>query len=101
MADGSNYLENSHIEEEITIEKPNILSEELIRCLIGIYIKINHNLLGSKGSAMVPKHYFSCSMNPKDYISIISFSRTVPTFRFDDDTVNIAPYGTLIGLTTI
>lgn len=91
----SRYLENSHFEEEFSIEKPNMLSEELIKCLIGIYIKLNQDSLGSEGSAMIPKHSLSC-MNSKGF-SKISFNCIVPTFPFDDDTLYLQPYGTLIG----
>ncbi|KAK1366110.1 hypothetical protein POM88_041671 [Heracleum sosnowskyi] len=55
ITESSRYPENSHLEEEFSNEKPNVLSEELIKCLIGIYIKLNQDLLGSEGSAMIPK----------------------------------------------
>ncbi|XP_074349838.1 uncharacterized protein LOC141689448 isoform X3 [Apium graveolens] len=44
ISESSRYLENSHFEEEFSNEKPNMLSEELIKCLIGIYIKLNQDL---------------------------------------------------------
>ncbi|KAL8093449.1 uncharacterized protein LOC141689448 isoform X1 [Apium graveolens] len=94
ISESSRYLENSHFEEEFSNEKPNMLSEELIKCLIGIYIKLNQDL-GSEGSAMIPKHSLSC-MNSKGF-SKISFNCIVPTFPFDDDTLYLQPYGTLIG----
>ncbi|KAK1372923.1 hypothetical protein POM88_029116 [Heracleum sosnowskyi] len=55
ITESSRYPENSHLEEEFSNEKPNVLSEELIKCLIGIYIKLNQDFLGSEGSAIIPK----------------------------------------------
>ncbi|WOG93932.1 hypothetical protein DCAR_0313220 [Daucus carota subsp. sativus] len=95
ITESSRSLENSLLEEEISSEKPNVLSEELIKCLIGIYIKLNQDTLGSGGSSMIPKHSLSC-MNSKGF-SKISFNCIVPTFPFDDDTLYLQPYGTLIG----
>ncbi|XP_063945482.1 uncharacterized protein LOC108213524 isoform X3 [Daucus carota subsp. sativus] len=46
ITESSRSLENSLLEEEISSEKPNVLSEELIKCLIGIYIKLNQDTLG-------------------------------------------------------
>ncbi|KAL6980543.1 hypothetical protein U1Q18_022186 [Sarracenia purpurea var. burkii] len=83
----------SHFNIQIGIEKPNELSEELIKCLIGIFLKLNQASLGRKGSSIVPKHPLSC-MNSKDFISKTTFNCKAPEFSFDK-TSNIDPYGML------
>ena len=77
---------------EIIVESPNKLSEELIQCLIGIYLKLNRVLLDSKGSAFAPKHTPSC-MNSKGFMSKTSFNSKAPTFSFDDNISSLDPYG--------
>ncbi|XAR72009.1 hypothetical protein NMG60_11018497 [Bertholletia excelsa] len=72
---------------------PNELSEDLMKCLIGIFLQLNQASLGSKGSAIVPKHPLSC-MNSKGFISKTAFNCKAPIFSLDN-TSNIDPYGIL------
>ncbi|KAM7492031.1 hypothetical protein LguiA_034952 [Lonicera macranthoides] len=89
----------SHVDTEISIEKPNTLSEELIKCLIGIYLKLNQPPMDRIGSSMIPKHTLSC-MNSKGFISKNSFNCicNVPASSRDDTTSNIDPYGILLDI---
>lgn len=91
------YQNPSHVDIEISIEKPNMLSEELIKCLIGIYLKLNQPPMDRNGSSIIPKHTLSC-MNSKGFISKNSFNCicNVPTSSLDDTTSNIDPYGILL-----
>lgn len=75
------------------MENPNELSEELMKCLIGIFFKLNQASPGSKGSAIASRHHISC-INSKGFISRTSFNCKAPEFSFDK-TSNIDPYGIL------
>ncbi|KAF7116014.1 hypothetical protein RHSIM_RhsimUnG0041900 [Rhododendron simsii] len=75
------------------MEKPNELSEELMKCLIGIFFKLNQASPGSKGSAIATRHHISC-INSKGFMSRTSFNCKAPEFSFDK-TSNIDPYGIL------
>ncbi|CDP00103.1 unnamed protein product [Coffea canephora] len=79
------------IEIEIDFEKPNKLSEELIKCMIGIYLEMKQASFEMKGSAIVPKCSLS-SMKPRGLMSKTSFSCTVSPFSWDSDKSNIDPY---------
>ncbi|GFZ14921.1 ternary complex factor MIP1 leucine-zipper protein [Actinidia rufa] len=83
----------SHLDTQIGVEKPNKLSEELMTCLIGIFLKLNQVSLAGKGSAVVPKHSLSC-VNSKGFLSKNTFNCKAPAFSFDN-TSNIDPYGIL------
>lgn len=75
------------------MEKPNELSEELMKCLIGIFFKLNQASPGSKGSTSASRHHISC-INSKGFMSRTSFNCKAPEFSFDK-TSNIDPYGIL------
>ncbi|KAA8534201.1 hypothetical protein F0562_031606 [Nyssa sinensis] len=81
---------HSHLDIDIIIENPNKLSEELIKCLIGIYLKLKVPL-DSKGSAIAPKHALSC-INSKGFISKTSFNCRAPASSFDDNISSLDPY---------
>ncbi|KAL7214864.1 hypothetical protein ACSBR1_027111 [Camellia fascicularis] len=84
---------HNHSDTKIGIEKPNELSEQLIKCLIGIFLKLNQASLGRKGSAIVPKHHPLSCMNSRGFISKTAFNyKALPAFSFDN-TSNIDPYG--------
>ncbi|XP_057476239.1 uncharacterized protein LOC130777976 isoform X2 [Actinidia eriantha] len=83
----------SHLDTQFGVEKPNKLSEELMTCLIGIFLKLNQVSLAGKGSAVVPKHSLSC-VNSKGFLSKNTFNCKAPAFSFDN-TSNIDPYGIL------
>ncbi|XP_052624636.1 uncharacterized protein LOC111905752 isoform X1 [Lactuca sativa] len=82
--------------DDIT-KNPNKLSEDLIKCLIGIFLELNQPLIDSEeGSDIVPKH-ISC-MNSKSFISKTAFNCTCtpPTFFFNNNASNLDPYATLL-----
>ncbi|XP_028081274.1 uncharacterized protein LOC114282729 isoform X8 [Camellia sinensis] len=84
---------HNHLDTKIGIEKPNELSEQLINCLIGIFLKLNQASLGRKGSAIVPKHHPLSCINSRGFISKTTFNyKALPAFSFDN-TSNIDPYG--------
>ncbi|KAB1217867.1 hypothetical protein CJ030_MR3G014723 [Morella rubra] len=85
-----------HVSKESGVEKPNELSEKLIKCLISTFLELNQASLAREGSAMVPKLALSC-MKSKSIMAKTSFncrSRT-PTFLFDESTSILDPYGIL------
>ncbi|KAL3521109.1 hypothetical protein ACH5RR_019258 [Cinchona calisaya] len=77
---------------DIDIEKPNNLSEELIKCLIGILLELKQLSFEMKGSTIVPKCNLS-SMKPRGLMSKTSFSCTASAFSWDSsDKSNLDPY---------
>ncbi|XP_062156414.1 uncharacterized protein LOC133864177 isoform X2 [Alnus glutinosa] len=86
-----------HINKEAAFEKPNELSEKLIKCLIGIFLELNRASLDREGSAVVPKLTLPC-MKSKGFIAKTTFNscRTVPTFLFNDSTSNLDPYNGML-----
>ncbi|KAH7537191.1 hypothetical protein FEM48_Zijuj03G0066000 [Ziziphus jujuba var. spinosa] len=76
-------------DNENGIQRPNELSEELLKCLICIFLELNETtLLDKEGSAGVPKLSLSC-MNSKGFMAKTSLiSCKSPAF-------NIDPYGIL------
>ncbi|XVF75329.1 hypothetical protein PTKIN_Ptkin13bG0179200 [Pterospermum kingtungense] len=82
------------INKEIIYEKPNALSEELVKCLIGIFLELNQASQDREGSAVVPKLSFSCKAS-KGYMAKTSFNFKSPMFPFNQNTSNIDPYGIL------
>lgn len=94
-----NRNQQHHINyKEAALEKPNELSEKLIKCLIVIFLELNRASLDREGiSAIVPKLTLPC-MKSKGFIAKTTFNscRAVPTFQFNDDsTSNLDPYGML------
>ncbi|CAK9147704.1 unnamed protein product [Ilex paraguariensis] len=87
---GRNYSQT----DAAVVEKPNKLSEELIKCLIGIFLQLNQAPLDTKRSAIVPKYPLSCK-NSKGFMSKTSFNCTIPACSFDDSSSNLDPYGIL------
>ncbi|XP_022765159.1 LOW QUALITY PROTEIN: uncharacterized protein LOC111310201 [Durio zibethinus] len=82
------------VSKENIYEKPNALSEELVKCLIGIFLELNQPSQDKEGSAIVPKLSFSC-MASKGYIAKPSFNFKSPLFPLNQNTSNIDPYGIL------
>lgn len=95
------YRSHIQMETDIDIEKPNKLSEELIKCLIDIFIQLIQQPSSSsnekKALPIVPKHRRSSSKT-KGFISKSSFtSCTSPLFSWDENrTSNLDPYGILL-----
>lgn len=83
----------SHVQldTEIDSEKPNKLSEELIKCLIGIFLELKQASFEMKGSAIVPKCNLY-SMKPRGLMSKTSFSCSASAFSWDSDKSNLDPY---------
>ncbi|KVI09830.1 protein of unknown function DUF547 [Cynara cardunculus var. scolymus] len=74
-------------------KSPNKLSEDLIKCLIGIFLELNQPLLdGEDGSDYVPKQ-ISC-MNSKSFKT--TFNCTAPPFFFNNHASNLDPYAILL-----
>ncbi|KAK4835559.1 hypothetical protein QYF36_011348 [Acer negundo] len=72
-----------------THEKPNVLSEELIKCLIGIYLDINEASLEGSSAIVAPKLGLPC-MNTKGFIA------KSPSFVITrNNASNLDPYGIL------
>lgn len=86
-----------HINKEAAFEKPNELSEKLIKCLIGIFLELNRASLDREGSAVVPKLTLPC-MKSKGFVAKTTFNscRAVPTFLFNDSTSNLDPYNGML-----
>ncbi|KAK2637492.1 hypothetical protein Ddye_032284 [Dipteronia dyeriana] len=82
---------HSHFDKEAltTHEKPNVLSEELIKCLIGIYLDINEASLEGSSAIVAPKLGLPC-MNTKGFIAKSPFA-----FFTHNNASNLDPYGTL------
>ncbi|TXG49797.1 hypothetical protein EZV62_025672 [Acer yangbiense] len=83
---------HSHFDKETftTHEKPNVLSEELIKCLIGIYLDINKASSEGSSAIVAPKLGLPC-MNTKGFIA------KSPSFAFftHNNASNLDPYGIL------
>ncbi|XP_024029473.1 uncharacterized protein LOC21394676 [Morus notabilis] len=80
----------------IGIVKPNEISEELLKCLIGIFLELKQTSLDKEGSAPpnVPKIALSC-MNSKGFTGKTSLinCKYSPTFLFNYNSSNFDPYG--------
>lgn len=87
----------SQLEKETCSETPNELSEQLIKCLIGIYVDLNQPSYSSKTSPNIPKHGLSC-ISSKRCIAKTSFSCKAPqlTLSFDYTSSNPNPYSILL-----
>ncbi|KAJ4969097.1 hypothetical protein NE237_015798 [Protea cynaroides] len=92
---GRNQTQNL-LDEAMVTEKPNRLSEELIKCLIGIFLKLNQSSdhFNCEGSASISKLSLSC-INSKGQKSKPSFNCKAPTCFMDDNTSILNPYGIL------
>ncbi|KAJ4969019.1 hypothetical protein NE237_015720 [Protea cynaroides] len=92
---GRNQTQNL-LDEAMVTEKPNRLSEELIKCLIGIFLKLNQSSdhFNCEGSASISKLSLSC-INSKGQKSKPSFNCNAPTCFMDDNTSILNPYGIL------
>lgn len=77
------------IESEIV--NPNKLSVDLIKCLIGMFLKLNQTTYKSKGSTNLSKQTLAC-MNSKGLVSKATFSCRTPVFPFNDCAYQLDPY---------
>ncbi|XP_048231719.1 uncharacterized protein LOC8261658 isoform X1 [Ricinus communis] len=89
---GGRTQKEHHMYKEIKEEKPNGLSEELIKCLIGIFLDLNQVPQNREEStaAIVPKLSLSC-MHSKG--SKHSFNCKASMFLFTNNISNLDPYG--------
>lgn len=76
------------------IEKPNELSEELLKCLIGIFLELNQASLNIKESeTIVPRLTLSC-MKSTTFISKNSSNCKTHSFLSNGNASCLDPYGT-------
>lgn len=81
-------------------ETPNKLSEEVLKCLISIYLKLNKTSLESKGS-IVKQSLISSKKSKSSFIcskTCTSAPVDAPTFAFNDYASNLDPYGILLDI---
>lgn len=84
----------SQTDKESVPESPNEISEELVKCLTSMFLKMNQASLETEGSATVPRLTLPC-MTSKAFISKASFNSKVPTFSYEVTASNLDPYGIL------
>lgn len=75
---------------------PNKLSEEMLKCLVGIFLELNQtsSLEYKEGSVAISKLTLSC-MNSKGFIPKTSISCKSPSFLSNCHTSKVDPYGIL------
>ncbi|KAG6671146.1 hypothetical protein I3843_Q012700 [Carya illinoinensis] len=83
-----------HINKETGFEKPNELSEKLMKCLIGIFLELNQTSVDREGSVIVPKLSLPC-MKSKGFMAKTTFNCRTPTLLFAGNASNLDPYGVL------
>jgi hypothetical protein len=75
------------------IEKPNELSEELLKCLIGIFLELNQASLDIKGSeTTIPRITLSCKKS-KGFILKTSSNCKTNSFLSNGNASCLDPYG--------
>lgn len=77
---------------ETAIEKPNELSEELLKCLIGIFLELNQASLDRQESETVPRLTLSCMKSP-GFMAKTSFNCKTPSFLSNGNASCLDPYG--------
>ncbi|KAF5467314.1 hypothetical protein F2P56_017148 [Juglans regia] len=83
-----------HINKETGLEKPNELSEKLIKCLISIFLELNHTSVDREGSVIAPKLSLAC-MKSKGFVAKTTFNCRTPTLLFAGNASNLDPYSVL------
>ncbi|KAK9061164.1 hypothetical protein SSX86_018344 [Deinandra increscens subsp. villosa] len=74
---------------------PNKLSEDLIKCLIGIFLDLNQPFPDSEEGSDIVQKQISC-MSSKSFISKTSFNCTAPMFFFNNNGSSSDPYSILL-----
>ncbi|KAK6117904.1 hypothetical protein DH2020_048352 [Rehmannia glutinosa] len=69
----------------------NKLSVELIKCLMGIFLKLNQATFKSKGTTNLTKHTLTC-INSKGLVSKAAFNCKTPVFPFGCNESDLDPY---------
>ncbi|KAE9615052.1 putative ternary complex factor MIP1, leucine-zipper [Lupinus albus] len=78
---------------ETAIEEPNELSEELVKCLIGIFLELNQtSSLDRQESETVPKLTLSC-IKSTSFMAKTSFNCKTPSFLSNGNASYLDPYG--------
>lgn len=88
---GNPRCSNNRLDTETEMLNPNKLSVDLIKCLIGIFLKLNQTTFKSKGSTNLSKQTLTC-MNSKGLVSKAAFSCRTPVFPFNDNASHLDPY---------
>lgn len=88
---GNSRCSNNRLDTETEMLNPNKLSVDLIKCLIGIFLKLNQTTFKSKGSTNLSKQTLTC-MNSKGLVSKAAFSCRTPVFPFNDSASHLDPY---------
>ncbi|OIW16143.1 hypothetical protein TanjilG_18858 [Lupinus angustifolius] len=81
-----------HMHVETSIEEPNELSEELVQCLIGIFLELNQASLDRQESETVPKLALSC-IKSTSFMAKTSFNCKTPSFLSNGNGSYLDPYG--------
>lgn len=71
---------------------PNKLSVELVRCLIGIFMKLNQTTFKNEETTDLTKQSTLTCMNSKGLVSKATFSCTTPVFPSDQNGSHLDPY---------
>ncbi|KAL0349242.1 UNVERIFIED_CONTAM: hypothetical protein Sangu_1152000 [Sesamum angustifolium] len=87
---------HSPLDIESEVMNPNKLSVELIKCLIGIFLKLNQTTFKSKETTNLTKHTLTC-INSKGLVSRAAFSCKTPVFPFSQNATQLDPYEILPG----
>ncbi|KAL0376990.1 UNVERIFIED_CONTAM: hypothetical protein Scaly_0816600 [Sesamum calycinum] len=82
---------HSPLDIESEVINPNKLSVELIKCLIGIFLKLNQTTFKSKETTNLTKHTLTC-INSKGLVSRAAFSCKTPVFPFSQNATQLDPY---------
>ncbi|GMH04272.1 hypothetical protein Nepgr_006111 [Nepenthes gracilis] len=77
---------------EINIEKPNRVSEELLKCLIGLFLKMNQLTEESEGATSATKHTLSC-INSRAFTPKTTFNCKARSSFNNDNAFNLDNYG--------
>ncbi|GAB4831803.1 hypothetical protein Ancab_005818 [Ancistrocladus abbreviatus] len=79
------------LDVEIGTETPNRLSEELLNCLIGIFLKMNHSSLENEATSAT-KHTLSC-ISSSGFTPKTTFNSKARSSYSNDNTVNLGHHG--------
>jgi len=85
---------NKTIRAEVDSEEPNGLSEELLKCLISVFLKMNRTSPENEEATVetATKNTLSC-IKPKGFTPKATFSCKARTSFNTDNVPNFGPYG--------
>lgn len=89
VARSNSYSDST--DKESGCEKPNELSEELIKCLINVFLQLNQAPQHREASGSIPKLALAC-MNSKSFIGKTSLSCRIAPSLMSDTSSNLDPY---------